>query len=83
MGRVSQRLKDAGFGFKNEFGCTASQAEFCRFVSQGDSQSDAYRKAFNVKTAKPETVWQMASKMAKKPQVKALLESLFKEQAAL
>ncbi len=82
MASTKQALKDAGFGFRNEYGLTAKQEQFCQFIAIGDSQADAYRKAFDVKTAKPETIWQMASKMSAKPMVKARVNALFKEQSA-
>ncbi len=42
-------------------GLTPQEAQACVYRAQGLSQSDAYRRAFNVKRIKPETVWNKAS----------------------
>ncbi len=42
---------------------TAKQREFARLVACGHTQADAYRLAYDVKRAKPETVARNASKL--------------------
>ena len=44
-------------------GLTAKQREFARLVACGHTQAEAYRLAYDVKRAKPETVARNASKL--------------------
>ena len=44
---------------------TAKQEHFCQLVAQGQTLTDAYKTAYNVKEGtKPSTVWSNASKLA-------------------
>ena len=56
---------------------TAKQAEAARFYAlEGCTQSEAYRRAYNVRRAKPETVWNEASKLFRNPQVATRVREL-------
>lgn len=57
---------------------TAKQEAFCQAVVSGMSQSDAYRKAYNAKKMKAETVQQSASRLMADRKVAARVESLRK-----
>ncbi len=59
-------------------GLTPQEAQACVYRAQGLSQSDAYRRAFNVKRIKPETVWNKASKLFSRSEVQARVETLLK-----
>ena len=44
---------------------TAKQEHFCQMVAQGETLTEAYRQAYDVKEGtKPSTVWANASKLA-------------------
>ena len=44
---------------------TATQEHFCQMVAQGETLTEAYRQAYDVKEGtKPSTVWANASKLA-------------------
>ena len=44
---------------------TAKQEHFCQLVAKGETLTDAYKKAYNVKEGtKPSTVWVNASQLA-------------------
>lgn len=45
-------------------GLTVKQARFAALLAQGHTQSDTYREAYETDSAKPETVWQEASRLA-------------------
>lgn len=55
---------------------TAKQEAFCQAVVSGMSQSDAYRKAYNAKKMKAETVQQSASRLMADRKVAARVETL-------
>ena len=62
-------------GTNNEL--TPKQAEFARlYALEGCNQSDAYRRGYDVQRAKPETIWNEASKLIRKPQVAARIKEL-------
>lgn len=56
---------------------TDKQRQFAQGIAQGLSQADAYRKAYGTK-AKPQRVAEMASRLASKPKVKAIVEQLLR-----
>lgn len=45
---------------------TPKQEKFAQLIAGGKSQADAYREAFNVRTTKPKTIHEAASKIASK-----------------
>lgn len=49
--------------------------DFARYIAMGKKQSDAYRLAISP-TAKPETVWCEASKLANNPKVRQWIDAL-------
>jgi hypothetical protein len=56
---------------------TPKQEKFAQCIADGMSQADAYRSAFDVRpTTKPETVVQMASRLASDRNVSARVEEL-------
>ncbi len=57
-------------------GLTPKEAQACVYRATGLSQSDAYRRAFNVKRIKPETVWIKASKLFSRSEVQARVSEL-------
>ena len=57
-------------------GLTPREAQACVYRATGLSQSDAYRRAFNVKRIKPETVWNKASKLFSRSEVQARISEL-------
>ena len=59
-------------------GLTPKEAQACVYRATGLSQSDAYRRAFNVKRIKPETVWNKASKLFSRSEVQARVGTLLK-----
>ncbi len=60
-------------------GLTAKQREFARLVACGHTQADAYRRAYNVVRAKPETVARNASKLAHNTYVATRIRELLRE----
>jgi hypothetical protein len=67
-------------GIRNDYGLTVKQEIFCQELAKGATQSDAYRTAFDCSKAKPETIWNDASKLASKPEVSARVAGLLQEQ---
>jgi hypothetical protein len=67
---------------RNDYGLTVKQELFCQELAKGATQSDAYRRAYDVGEAKPETIWNDASKLASKPEVSARVAMLLQEQEA-
>lgn len=55
---------------------TAKQEAFAQAVAGGMNQSDAYRAVYEIKTMKPETVHQVASRAVKSRKVSARLAEL-------
>lgn len=61
---------------------TAKQEHFCQLVAQGETLTDAYKKAYDVKEGtKPSTVWVNASNLATKntkvsSRIKAITEEI-------
>ena len=59
-------------------GLTAKQREFARLVACGHSQAAAYRLAYDVRRAKPETVARNASKLMHNTYVATMVRELLK-----
>lgn len=55
---------------------TPKQEQFCQKVAEGESQSDAYRFAYNAENMTPKQIWEEASKLASNPKVSQRLFSL-------
>ena len=60
-------------------GLTPKQREFARLVACGHTQADAYRIAYDVKRAKPETVARNASKLMHNTYVATRVKELLRE----
>ena len=61
---------------------TAKQMKFVAEVSEGGSQSNAYRKAYDTSQMAPKTIWEEASRLRRHPKVAARIEELEAEKAA-
>lgn len=61
---------------KNEYGLTAKEEIFAQEVASGLELSLAYRKAYAVRTMKPDTVRQRAYELSRKPVVAARIKSI-------
>jgi phage terminase small subunit len=61
---------------------TAKQTKFVEEVSEGGSQSSAYRKAYATSQMAPKTVWEEASRLRKHPKVAARIVELEAEKEA-
>ena len=57
---------------------TPKQEKFCQCIVKGMSQTDAYKEAFEIKTAKPESVYTMASRLLRDVKIESRLEELKK-----
>ena len=61
---------------------TAKQTKFIKEVSEGSSQSSAYRKAYDTSRMTPKTVWEESSRLRKHPKVSARIVELEAEKEA-
>jgi hypothetical protein len=61
---------------------TAKQIKFVEKVSEGGSQSNAYRKAYDTSQMAPKTVWEESSRLRKHPKVAARIIELEAEKEA-
>ena len=61
---------------------TAKQTKFVEEVSEGGSQSNAYRKAYDTSQMAPKTIWEEASRLRRHPKVAARIEELEAEKEA-
>jgi len=61
---------------------TAKQMKFVKEVSEGGSQSNAYRKAYDTSQMTPKTIWEEASRLRRHPKVAARIEELEAEKEA-
>jgi len=61
---------------------TAKQMKFVAEVSEGGSQSNAYRKAYDTSQMAPKTIWEEASRLRRHPKVAARIEELEAEKEA-
>jgi len=55
---------------------TPKQEQFCQQCAKGESQSDAYRFAYNAENMTNKQVWEEASKLASNPKVSQRLFEL-------
>jgi len=60
---------------------TAKQIKFVEEVSEGSSQSNAYRKAYDTSQMAPKTVWEESSRLRRHPKVAARIIELEAEKA--
>ena len=60
---------------------TAKQTKFVEEVSEGSSQSNAYRKAYDTSQMEPKTVWEESSRLRRHPKVAARIIELEAEKA--
>lgn len=70
-------------GIKNEFGLDEREENFClEYLKSGDNSSAAYREAFKPKpSVKQESIWQGASRLLARPEIKARIATLKAEAA--
>jgi hypothetical protein len=61
---------------------TEKQMKFVEEVSEGGSQSNAYRKAYDTSQMAPKTIWEEASRLRRHPKVAARIEELEAEKEA-
>ena len=61
---------------------TAKQLKFVEEVSEGGSQSSAYRRAYNTLEMAPKTIWEASSRLRKNPKVAARIFELEAEKEA-
>ena len=61
---------------------TAKQMKFVEEVSEGGSQSNAYRKAYDTSQMVPKTIWEEASRLRRHPKVAARIMDLEAEKEA-
>lgn len=61
---------------------TAKQEQFARTVTEGATQTDAYRQAYDAAGMQDATVWTEASKLMRHPQVARRVEELKEEAEA-
>jgi phage terminase small subunit len=61
---------------------TAKQMKFVEEVSEGGSQSNAYRKAYDTSQMAPKTIWEEASRLRRHPKVAARIAELEAEKEA-
>jgi len=61
---------------------TAKQMKFVEEVSEGGSQSNAYRKAYDTSQMAPKTIWEEASRLRRHPKVAARIVELEAEKEA-
>ena len=61
---------------------TAKQTKFVEEVSEGSSQSNAYRKAYDTSQMAPKTVWEESSRLRRHPKVAARILELEAEKEA-
>ena len=61
---------------------TAKQMKFVEEVSEGGSQSNAYRKAYDTSQMSTKTIWEEASRLRRHPKVAARIIELEAEKEA-
>ncbi len=62
----------------NDDGLTPQEAQACVYRAQGLSQSEAYRRAFDVKRMKPGSIWTKASMLFGRVEVAGRVEALLR-----
>ena len=65
----------------NPNGVSPKQSAFAGFVAEGDSYTDAYRKAYDASKMKDQVVWNAASRLAKNEKVLTYITALKKKDA--
>ena len=65
----------------NPNGVSPKQSAFAGFVAEGDSYTDAYRKAYDASKMKEQVVWNAASRLAKNAKVMTYITALKKKDA--
>jgi hypothetical protein len=65
----------------NPNGVSPKQSAFAGFVAEGDSYTDAYRKAYDASKMKDQVVWNAASRLAKNKKVVTYITALKKKDA--
>ena len=63
---------------EDQDGLTPQEAQACVYRAQGLSQSEAYRRAFDVKRMKPASIWTKASMLFGRVEVVCRVETLLK-----
>ena len=63
---------------RDDDGLSPQESRAAALRAQGHSQSEAYRIAFGVTRAKPETVWKRASDLFKRPHVQGRVRALLR-----
>ena len=82
MGRDKDKHPHLSVVTDTGYKLTAKQEHFCQLVAQGETLTDAYKKAYDVKEGtKPSTVWVNASNLATKntkvsSRIKAITEEI-------
>jgi hypothetical protein len=65
----------------NPNGVSPKQSAFAAFVAEGDSYTDAYRKAYDASNMKDQVVWNASSRLAKNKKVQLHIDALKKRDA--
>ena len=65
----------------NPNGVSPKQSAFAAFVAEGDSYTEAYRKAYDASKMKDQVVWNAASRLAKNAKVMTYITALKKKDA--
>ena len=65
----------------NPNGVSPKQSAFAAFVAEGDSYTEAYRKAYDASKMKEQVVWNAASRLAKNKKVMTYIAALKKTDA--
>ena len=65
----------------NPNGVSPKQSAFAGFVAEGDSYTEAYRKAYDASKMKEQVVWNAASRLAKNAKVMTYITALKKKDA--
>ena len=65
----------------NPNGVSPKQSAFAAFVAEGDSYTEAYRKAYDASKMKEQVVWNAASRLAKNAKVMTYITALKKKDA--
>lgn len=65
-------------------GLTAKQENFCRYIANGETMAGAYRKAYETRPElRPDSVYNRASMLAKRDDIKARIDQLLSERETL
>jgi phage terminase small subunit len=69
-----------GYEMKNSHGLTLKQEKFAQEIVKGESQSSAYRAAYDCENASDSTVYSEASRLMDNPKVSSRISGLLKAQ---